>query len=356
MATKKCGICGKELGFWDIQISLKDSVICENCFETGNFSGGANQAHMNKFIGNQTIAEIKELIDDPVKLEAIKRKVAPVSHRFRQSIAQCSFCGKDIYKVDDPLKFKDSTYVCLDCAAKYKATQSHGWASEHTIEDFRKSIKQGVDFHNIYLKQAQKEQAEIDAEKAAKQQHKQEQDSIKAESVCYGGYYFDIEKRKIYDNTLFHGLIFTANADDIVSYHVNEKGHDKTKHHTITRAAVGAIIAGTPGAIIAGTTGGKMNEYIDKLSVVISLTNGRTASVNLLNAKDNKADGFIVRHAYSDLNHVIAILDGWQAQESQSPATPTDIPAEIREYKQLLDDNLITQEEYDAKKKQLLNL
>ncbi|MDF7668503.1 SHOCT domain-containing protein [Lactobacillus sp. ESL0703] len=308
---------------------------------------------MNKFIGNQTIAEIKELIDDPVKLEAIKRKVAPVSHRFRQSIAQCSFCGKDIYKVDDPLEFKDSTYVCLDCAAKYKVTQSHDWTAEHTIEDFRKFIKQGVDFHNIYLKQAQKEQAEIDAEKLKKQQHKEEQASIKAESVYYGGYYFNIDKRKIYLNTAFHGVEFYADADDIVSYRVNEKGHNKNKHHTITRAAVGAIIAGTPGAIIAGTTGGKMNEYIDKLSVVISLTNGRTASVNLLNAKDNKADGFLVRHAYSDLNHVIAILDGWQ---SDNTATPTDAPSEIRRYKQLLDDHLITQEEFEAKKKQLLNL
>ena len=34
----------------------------------------------------------------------------------------------------------------------------------------------------------------------------------------------------------------------------------------------------------------------------------------------------------------------------------TDIPDEIRKYKQLLDDNIITQEEFDAKKKELLNL
>ena len=36
-------------------------------------------------------------------------------------------------------------------------------------------------------------------------------------------------------------------------------------------------------------------------------------------------------------------------------STP-DIPDEIRKYKQLLDDDIITQEEFDAKKKELLNL
>lgn len=360
MAKKKCGICGKELGFWDIQISVKDGVICENCREKGNFSGGANQAHMNKFIGNQTVAEIKELIDDPVKLEAIKRKVAPVSHRFRQPIAQCSFCGKDIYKVDAPLKFKNSIYICLDCAAKYKATQSHDWATEHTIEDFKKSIKQGVDFHDIYLKKMQKEQKEIEEEKlkkqAEKEKRKQEQAAIKAESVYYGGYYFDIDKRKIYANTAFHGIEFFVNADEITSYRVNEKGHDENKHHVFTRAAVGAIIAGPAGAVIAGTTGGKINEYIDELGVIVNLADGGNFEVSLLNSKNNKADGFLVRHAYSDLNDVIAILDSWKATEKvvEDIQDSNDAPAEIRKYKQLLDDDIITKEEFEAKKKQLL--
>ncbi|WEV71462.1 DUF4428 domain-containing protein [Lactobacillus sp. ESL0785] len=554
MAKKNCGICGRELGPWDNKHIVKNGVICYPCFNKGNFYGGANQAHMNKFLNNQTIAEVKELINDPVKLEAIKRKVAPVSHRFHQPIAQCSFCGKDIYKVDEPLKFKDSTYICMDCAAKNKAAKAHGWASEHTIDDFKKYINQGKDFSDISLEidkqnekqesksqdktnkcgicgkelgfwsiehpikdgvicdscfekgnfykdtdpkkireflqtktateiqslinnleelqnvkkkvaptpkkhsfppiakcslcdqdiyrsdfslkfkdssyicadcrykykfsainkpinwaskhtindlklyidqgkdftdiefdmdqQRQKEQAEKEHQKqikqaekehqkqikqaekehqkqikqAAKQKRKQEQAELKAESVWYGAYRFNLKKKKIYTNTAFHGLEFRADADDIVSYHVNEKGHDRTKHHTITRAAVGAIIAGTPGAIIAGTTGGKMNEYIDELGVIINLADGSSIDVELLNAKDNKADGFFVRHAYSDLNHVIAILDSWQAQKPESPAAPTDVPTEIRRYKNLLDDHLITQEEYDAKKKQLLDL
>lgn len=42
---------------------------------------------------------------------------------------------------------------------------------------------------------------------------------------------------------------------------------------------------------------------------------------------------------------------------SQTAVQPTpDIPDEIRKYKQLLDDDIITKEEFDAKKKELLNL
>ncbi|MCR5460888.1 MAG: M48 family metalloprotease [Acetatifactor sp.] len=41
---------------------------------------------------------------------------------------------------------------------------------------------------------------------------------------------------------------------------------------------------------------------------------------------------------------------------ASAPADGVDIAAEIRKYKALLDDGIITQEEFDAKKKQLLNL
>ena len=66
----------------------------------------------------------------------------------------------------------------------------------------------------------------------------------------------------------------------------------------------------------------------------------------------------MVRHAYSDLNHVISILDSWKATEKvvEDTQDSTDALAEIRKYKQLLDDDIITQEEFDAKKKQLLGL
>lgn len=40
----------------------------------------------------------------------------------------------------------------------------------------------------------------------------------------------------------------------------------------------------------------------------------------------------------------------------QNSTNTTDVATELRKYKQLLDDNIITQEEFEAKKKQLLGL
>ncbi|RMC38155.1 hypothetical protein F5ESL0236_08355, partial [Lactobacillus sp. ESL0236] len=84
MAKKKCGICGKQLGFWDSKISVKDGVICCDCFYKGNFYGCANRRRINKFIDTQTVTEMKELIDNPEKLQAVKRKVAPANHHHRK--------------------------------------------------------------------------------------------------------------------------------------------------------------------------------------------------------------------------------------------------------------------------------
>lgn len=358
MAKKKCGICGKELGFWDGKYPVKDGVICYDCIPS-SFWNGANSKGMDKFTDTQTVAEIKELIDNPEKLEKVKQKVAPAKHYHLPPIAKCSFCGRDIYRGDAPLKFKNSEYLCRDCMAKYKFTistvRAHTWASEHTIADFKEHyLDKSKDFADIYSEIEQ----QIQKEEAEEEQRKQEIAAFKKKSVKYSHYYFNRTERKIYIGKTFLDPDRFVDADEITSYRVNEKGHDKNKHHVFTRAAVGAIIAGPAGAVIAGTTGGKINEYIDHLGLIINLTDGSNFEVSLLNSKNNKADGFLVRHAYSDLNDVIAILDSWKATEKvvEDIQDSNDDPAEIRKYKQLLDDDIITKEEFDAKKKQLLGL
>ncbi|RHW53092.1 hypothetical protein DS834_02955 [Lactobacillus bombicola] len=344
-----CSICGKELGFWNIKNSVKDGVICENCLKENSFYANVDREEMDKFLATQTVTEVKNLIGNSEKLQNVKKKIAPKKHSL-PPLSQCALCGQDIYRSDAYLKFKDSSYICENCRYKYKFTsisKSIDWASEHTIGDLKECINQGKDFNDI--------SSEVDQQN---EQRKQEIAAFKKKSVKYSHYYFNRTERKIYIGKTFLDPDRFVDADEITSYRVNEKGHDENKHHVFTRAAVGAIIAGPAGAVIAGTTGGKINEYIDHLGLIINLTDGSNFEVSLLNSKNNKADGFLVRHAYSDLNDVIAILDSWKATEKvvEDIQDSNDAPAEIRKYKQLLDDDIITQEEFDAKKKQLLGL
>lgn len=44
------------------------------------------------------------------------------------------------------------------------------------------------------------------------------------------------------------------------------------------------------------------------------------------------------------------------ASKNSQPMSTNDIDEELRKLKSLLDDGILTQEEFDAKKKQLLNL
>lgn len=56
------------------------------------------------------------------------------------------------------------------------------------------------------------------------------------------------------------------------------------------------------------------------------------------------------------VENLVAKLDQLTHKEEAAPAQNTSVADEIAKYKSLLDSGAITQEEYDAKKKELLNL
>ena len=55
-------------------------------------------------------------------------------------------------------------------------------------------------------------------------------------------------------------------------------------------------------------------------------------------------------------NAINELIQNRSNNNSSNKTQKEDVPNEIRKYKELLDDGLITQKEYDEKKKQLLNL
>jgi hypothetical protein len=71
------------------------------------------------------------------------------------------------------------------------------------------------------------------------------------------------------------------------------------------------------------------------------------------------SEGTLV-HAYPAVKNIESILSAIKASKSAPPPETApvqqDAAAELRKLKSLLDDGVITQEDFDAKKKQLLNL
>lgn len=148
------------------------------------------------------------------------------------------------------------------------------------------------------------------------------------------------------------------------------KGKSRTKGG-LGRAIAGGLLFGGVGAIVGGTTGKRKTkskektiEYVTSLRIKITVKDFVIPSVyiDLINSK-TKADSSTARIASNAAQEIMSFLtiidnennnltDGADIETQK----PIDVTSEIRKYKELLDDGIITQDEFDAKKKQMLGL
>ena len=352
--TKYCGLCNKKLGFMgDSKLDLKDGTICHECLVKHGFLANTDQKKIADFLKSQTIADITTLIAEPEKVEEIKYKIAPKKHFL--STKKCDFCMQEIGILDANHKLTDGV-ICDNCIASKNLFNGidgklmDDFLKNKVIADIQDLIKNPQELAKTKNELISRKNESIEAENMLKA----EQYNFKKVALREAHYYISVEKRKILiDKTLFSDSKY-VNADEIVSYNISEKGHNEHKRHTITRAVAGGIIAGGAGAVIGGTTGGKNNEFIDHLGIVINLIDGSNFEITILRGK-TKSNSFIAKGAYSRLNNIVSILDAWKAQAVNKSET-NDIPEEIRKYKNLADEGIITAEEFNSKKKQLLGL
>ncbi len=363
--AKKCELCNKRIGFWDSNYELKDGIICGNCLRKNGFLENAKQRKMVDFLKTQTVADVNALINNPEKLEEIKYKVAPEKHLFGSK--NCSFCQQEIGVLDSSHKLKDGI-VCDNCLTSKKLFEGinknlmDNFLKTKTVAEIQDLISNPEKLSSTKdsMVSAEKERiGKLQKEKQAKIEEENrlaaEREKFKKGAIRESHYYLSVEQRKILiDKTLLSDPRY-VNADEIVSYRINEKGHDEHKHHTIARAVTGGILAGGVGAIIGGTTGGKTNEFIDHLGIIINLIDGSNFEVPVLRTQ-TKSNSYVAKSSYSELKSIISILDAWKAQKADTLETNDDVPAEIRKYKSLADEGIITSEEFETKKKQLLGL
>lgn len=128
------------------------------------------------------------------------------------------------------------------------------------------------------------------------------------------------------------------------------------KHHGITRAVVGGVLAGPVGALVGAGTGGKQFESVKQLGVMLHFSDNSTLKYMLITT-ETKLDSFVGKTNMDLYNKLVNKLEQIiSAAVSPENTSNENVPDEIRKYKNLLDDGIITQEEFDAKKKELLGL
>lgn len=149
--------------------------------------------------------------------------------------------------------------------------------------------------------------------------------------------------------------------DDIVDFELLEDGESITKGG-LGSALVGGLLLGGAGAIVGGITGKKNTKsVINNLKIKITVNDFQNPAVYIdLITTQTKADSWMYKQFYKIAQDILSALSLIKSQnESIKVNASNSIPSsadEIFKYKELLNSGIITQDEFEAKKKQLLGL
>ena len=152
--------------------------------------------------------------------------------------------------------------------------------------------------------------------------------------------------------------------DNLLSFELLEDGHTVTKGG-LGRAVAGGLLFGGVGAVVGGVTGGKKSKGVcNSMQLRVTLRNAHidTAYITIIRS-EIKTNSSMYKTAQNYAQSCISALENIADQvkssaEAAQHEAPRNVSAadEIVKFKQLLDNGIISQEEFDAKKKQLLGL
>ncbi len=152
------------------------------------------------------------------------------------------------------------------------------------------------------------------------------------------------------------------NFSDLLSFELLEDGESVVKGG-LGRAITGGLLFGGIGALVGGATGKKKTKNICKsMRLKVTLRNTYTDSVHVeflmseVKTQSSTYKGIRVK-AEACISALENIADQNKASEApvatQAPSSAAD---EILKFKQLLDQGILTPEEFELKKKELLGL
>ena len=163
---------------------------------------------------------------------------------------------------------------------------------------------------------------------------------------------------------------FKINGDifeysNFLSYELLEDGQSITKGG-LGRAVAGGVLFGGLGAVVGAVTGGKKSKGVCnsmKLRVTLKNAHVDTVYITFITA-ETKTKSFLYKAAQDSAQSCISTLEiigDYNNTQNQNVTINTITNAtsdadEILKFKNLLDTGVITQEEFDAKKKQILGL
>lgn len=260
----------------------------------------------------------------------------------------CAVCGKKVgfgsYKISDGQR------ACAKCMKKagYGMTNSFNEIRSITLDDLRRDAKAEKKALKLDKKQQQIENANRLKE-------------FKADLKVSSYLLIDSQKRQFKIKGLINGLTI-HDLDSIRGYEIVENGGSVTSGG-LGRAAVGALTFGGAGAIVGAITGKKHStSIIDSLQVKILMADIETPVlfIDLISSK-TKRTSIIYKTAVKEAEKIVYLLesqfeDSADLEQQESTRETLSNADEIRKFKELLDDGIISKDEFEKKKNDLLGL
>ena len=186
---------------------------------------------------------------------------------------------------------------------------------------------------------------------------------VDASDVACGNeaYFFD-DHRALLVTKSSSSLVFVPGSytpysyDDITGFEMYEDGKSIMQKGGTGRAIAGGMIFGGAGAIVGASTSKRTTESVcDTLQVVITTKGASLVKIDFLHFGDNKKSGSAYQMALDNARRCVAKLEEICSNHEHSTGSVSNAD-EIRKYKELCDDGIISQGEFDSKKRELLGL
>lgn len=175
----------------------------------------------------------------------------------------------------------------------------------------------------------------------------------------YHGLYFDKDRKLILCPKTLLDDYKLMKYSDLISYNPIVREGQINKHHGITRAVVGGALLGGVGAVVGATTGHKSYSAVSNMSVVLNFKDGYTKTAKFIET-DTETSSFIFKSAEKDFNIYCNFIEGIifaNNEEVAKSSEPTQgLTIQLQEVKSLFDQGIITEEDFNNKKKQLLGI
>ena len=257
----------------------------------------------------------------------------------------CAGCGKEMGMFNGKVQVKDKEYFCNSC---WEKAGFNTWGDlmdkpqMYTSKDILEMIN-GNKAHDFSIK-----------------------DFVVTSDICPSAKFNDDTRQMILADHVF--VYVTSDPqrkrpenytmfsyDQIVSFELLENG-ESVASGGVGRAALGGVLFGGVGAVVGATTR-SYKSVCEELKIKVTVRNYKDPAfyIPLIVLQTNKSSSDY-KEKMKMAQNILSKLQLITSADTQDKPATTDKFEEIKKYKNLLDEGIISQEDFENKKKELLNL